>query len=230
MTLKLSIWDMDGTIVDSREVIQTAIVRAFETCGIAPPDYDATRQTIGLGLNEACQRLLPIGTDEARLPSVVEAYRQAFVARRSEPDFREPLYDGAVEALERLANDGWLIAMATGKSHRGIRAVFEMHPLEQYFDTIWCADDGPGKPHPFMVEEAMKAVGAEPQQTLMIGDAIFDIQMGNAAGVETHGVGWGFGTLNELRAVGADRVHEDFTTLNAALDAFADRRLEASGA
>ncbi len=230
MTLKLAIWDMDGTIVDSREVIQTAMLRAFEACDIAPPDYDATRRTIGLGLDEACRRLLPEGTDESRLPTVVEAYRQAFVSRRSEPDFREPLYDGAVEALERLANDGWLIAMATGKSHRGIRAIFEMHPLEQYFDTIWCADDGPGKPHPFMVEEAMKAVGAEADQSVMIGDAIFDIQMGRAAGVETHGVGWGFGTINELRAVGAHSVHEEFDTLNAALDLFANRRLEASGA
>lgn len=228
MTLKLAIWDMDGTIVDSREVIQTAMVRAFEACGIKPPEYDATRQTIGLGLVEACQRLLPPGADDSSLPELVEAYRQAFVARRNESDFCEPLYNGAVETLDRLANEGWLIAMATGKSHRGIRSIFEMHPLEQYFDTIWCADDGPGKPHPFMVQEAMKALGAEPYQTLMIGDAVFDIQMGNAAGVETHGVGWGFGTISELKAAGADHLHDEFGTLNHALDAFALKAEEVS--
>ena len=182
MTLKLAVWDMDGTIVDSREVIQTAMARAFDSQGLEPPAYDETRRIVGLVLDEACRRLVPDDFDMARLPTLVEAYRKAFVARRSEPDFKEPLYDGAVEALEALRRQDWLIAMATGKSHRGIRAIFEMHPLQAYFDTIWCADDGPGKPHPFMVEEAMKAVGADAQDTLMIGDAVFDIRDGPCGG------------------------------------------------
>ncbi|MEM9054919.1 MAG: HAD-IA family hydrolase, partial [Pseudomonadota bacterium] len=189
MTLKLAIFDMDGTLVDSREVIQTAMVRAFEACGLTPPAYDDTRQIVGLGLSEACRRLAPQYED---LPHLVSEYKSAFVARRTDPDFREPLYDGAIETLERLANDDWLIAMATGKSHAGIKAVFGMHPLAQYFDTIWCADDGPGKPHPFMCLEAMKALGAEPDQSLIIGDAIFDMQMGRAAGIRSIGVSWGF--------------------------------------
>ncbi|MEM7663146.1 MAG: HAD-IA family hydrolase [Pseudomonadota bacterium] len=225
MTLKLAIWDMDGTIVDSREVIQTAMSRAFEAMDLPAPEYDATRKIVGLGLDEACLRLAPNDFDKTLLPDLVEAYRQAFIARRTDPDFKEPLYSGALKTLEQLRQDNWLIAMATGKSHRGIRAIFDMHPLEQYFDTIWCADDGPGKPHPFMVEEAMKAVGAETHQTLMIGDAIFDIQMGNAAGVETHGVSWGFGTADELRAVDADFVHHDFTSLSDALSRFSRREM-----
>lgn len=220
MTLKLAIWDMDGTIVDSREVIQTAMCRAFEACGLALPDYDATRKVVGLGLHEAVSTLAPDYHDAAGL---TEAYRQAFVLRRTEKDFKEPLYDGAVETLERLANEGWLIAMATGKSHRGIRAIFEMHPLEQYFDTIWCADDGPGKPHPFMVEQCMGTLGCEPHQSLIIGDAIHDISMGRNAGIHTMGVSWGFGEASELEAVGAHEVHHDFTSLNSGLDAFAQR-------
>ncbi|MEO0883779.1 MAG: HAD-IA family hydrolase [Pseudomonadota bacterium] len=218
--LKLAIWDMDGTIVDSREVIQTAMVSAFVALDLPPPEYNATRQIVGLGLDEACRRLAPDDFDASQLPDLVDAYRQAFISRRTDPDFKEPLYDGACETLEKLRQDNWLIAMATGKSHRGIRAIFDMHPLEPYFDTIWCADDGPGKPHPFMVEEAMKAVGVDPHQTLMIGDAVFDIQMGKAAGVETHGVGWGFGTADELHAVGADFVHDDFSSLTRALNNF----------
>lgn len=220
MSLKLAIWDMDGTIVDSREVIQSAMERTFKALGLAPPDYDATRKTIGLGLKEACQILAPDYDDIDRLAAT---YKQAFVANRAEPGFKEPLYDGAVETLRRLAKDGWLIAMATGKSHAGIRAIFEMHPLEPFFDTIWCADDGPGKPHPFMCDEAMKAVGAEPHQTLIIGDAIHDIRMGLNAGIHTLGVSWGFGEARELSEVGAHEVHHDFTTLNASLDTFAER-------
>ena len=217
MSLKLAIFDMDGTLVDSREVIQTAMVTAFERCGLVPPAYEATRQIVGLGLSEACQRLAP---DYGDLPRLVAEYKQAFVSRRSEPDFKEPLYDGAIETLERLAKENWLIAMATGKSHAGIKAVFDMHPLGQYFDTVWCADDGPGKPHPFMCLEAMKAVGAEAEQSLIIGDAIFDIQMGRAAGIHSIGVSWGFGEAEELHAAGAHEVHHDFAELNAALDCF----------
>lgn len=217
MTLKLAIFDMDGTLVDSREVIQTAMATAFERCGLVPPDYEATRQIVGLGLSEACRRLAPEYDD---LPRLVREYKEAFVARRSDPDFKEPLYEGAVETLERLANENWLIAMATGKSQAGIKAVFGMHPLAQYFDTIWCADDGPGKPDPFMCLEAMKAVGAEAEQSLIIGDAIFDIQMGRAAGIRSIGVSWGFGKAHELDAVGAHEVHDDFAGLNAALDRF----------
>lgn len=220
MTLKLAIWDMDGTIVDSREVIQTAMCRAFGMCDLPEPDYDDTRQVVGLGLEEAVRTLAP---DYHDIPGLTAAYREAFVLRRTEPDFREPLYDGAVETLERLANDNWLIAMATGKSHRGIRAIFEMHPLEPYFDTIWCADDGPGKPHPFMVEQAMDALGCEAHQSLIIGDAIHDIAMGRNAGIHTMGVAWGFGAPAELEAAGAHEIHHDFPSLNAALDKFSSK-------
>ena len=219
MTLKLAIWDMDGTIVDSREVIQTAMCRAFGMCDLPEPDYEATRKVVGLGLEEAVRTLAP---DYHDVPGLTEAYRQAFVARRAEETFREPLYDGAMETLERLANDNWLIAMATGKSHRGIRAIFEMHPLEPYFDTIWCADDGPGKPHPFMVEQCMGVLGCEPHQSLIIGDAIHDITMGRNAGIHTMGVSWGFGETHELQAAGAHEVHHDYASLNAGLDRFAE--------
>ena len=206
--------------MDSREVIQTAMERTFENLGLAPPPYEETRKTIGLGLQEACQILAP---DYEDIDHLAATYKQAFVARRTEPNFKEPLYDGAVETLERLANEGWLIAMATGKSHQGIRAIFEMHPLSHYFDTIWCADDGPGKPHPFMCQEAMKAVGAEPHQSLIIGDAVHDITMGRNAGIYTLGVSWGFGTAEELESVGAHEVHHDYASLGASLDAFAER-------
>jgi len=217
MTLKLAIWDMDGTIVDSREVIQTAMVRSFESHGLTPPTYDDTRQIVGLALREAIEMLAPEDVD---LNALTTSYKEAFVARRAEPGFREPLYDGAVETLERLANENWLIAMATGKSHSGIRAVFEMHPLKQYFDTIWCADDGPGKPHPYMCLEAMKALGAEPVQSLIIGDAVHDMRMGRNAGISCHGVTWGFGEAQELTTAGAHFVHDDFKSLNAQLDKF----------
>jgi phosphoglycolate phosphatase len=220
MSLKLAIWDMDGTIVDSRAIIQEAMVRAFEVCDLEPPVYDATRHVVGLGLAEACGQLAPAGISPHALDRLVNAYREAFVARRSEPDFEEPLYPGAIDTLERLARAGWLMGVATGKARRGVDALFASHPLQDYFDTVWCADDGPGKPNPFMVLEAMKAVGRVPAESLIIGDAVHDMAMGRAAGITCHGVAWGFGTGPELIDAGAHLVHGDFASLNAGLDAF----------
>lgn len=221
MSLKLAIWDMDGTLVDSREVIQTAMVRAFERHDLAPPPYEATRKTVGLGLYEACAQLVPEGFNTAKLPDLVETYKQVFVQRRVEEDFIEPLYGGAWATLEKLAEEGWVQAIATGRARRGITAICEMHPgLADFFTTSWSADDGPGKPHPFMVEEAMKVVGAERHESIMIGDATFDILMGRAAKVHTLGVSWGFGRADELEASGAHRVHNDFASLDADLEKF----------
>lgn len=221
MSLKLAIWDMDGTLVDSREVIQTAMERAFDQHGLVPPPYEATRLTVGLGLGEACARLVPTGYDMAMLPQLVETYKQVFVQRREEASFIEPLYDGAWDAMTALREQGWLQAIATGRARRGIDAICEMHPgMAEFFDTTWSADDGPGKPNPYLIEEAMKAVGAERHESLMIGDATFDILMGRAARVHTLGVSWGFGETHELEAAGAHEVHHDFETLNAALAKF----------
>lgn len=221
MTLKLAIWDMDGTLVDSREVIQTAMVRAFEVHGMPAPSYEATRKTVGLGLSEACQMLVPDGFDMGTLPALVDTYKQVFVARREEEHFVEPLYDGALELLTSLQEAGWVQAIATGRARRGIDAICEMHPgLADFFTTSWSADDGPGKPSPFMAMEAMKAVGAETYQSMMIGDSEHDIRMGRAANIHSIGVSWGFGTRTELESAGAHEVHDDFANLSTAITSF----------
>lgn len=221
MSLRLVVWDLDGTLIDSRKVIQSAMVRAFEACGFIPPEYDRTRHIVGLGLEEGCRILAPEGVTDRDVAALVNAYRHAFISNRDIPGFREPLYQGAIDLLEALASQNCLQAVATGKSHKGIEAIFGMHDLSRYFDTVWCADDGPGKPNPFMVEQAMKTLGCETAQTVMVGDAIHDIRMGRAAGVTTHGVTWGFGAHHELEAAGAHHIHSDMQGLTHALTAFA---------
>ena len=221
MSLPLIVWDLDGTLIDSRQIIQNAMKTAFETCGLEPPHYDRTRTIVGLSLNEGCRMLAPEDASDVVIGDLVEAYKQAFIKGRTQPDYEEPLYEGGIDLLETLANMNCLQAVATGKSRKGIEAVFGMHRLEHYFDTVWCADDGPGKPHPFMVEQAMSQLGVEASQTLMIGDAIHDIHMGRAAGVVTHGVTWGFGARHELEAAGAHHLHDEMETLAASLTEFA---------
>ena len=218
MGLKLAIWDVDGTLVDSRAMIQQAMVAAFEACQLVPPDYDQTRRIVGLDLSVACQQLAPEGYRD--LPRLIEAYKQSFIALRAQPDFDEALYPGALSMLETLAAEGWLLAIATGKSHRGLEALFEAHPIKPYFDSIWCADDGPGKPHPFMCEQAMSRLGVAAEQSLIIGDAIHDMRMGQNARISTIGISWGFGRTAELKDAGAQHVCESFQELRNVLTIF----------
>ncbi len=220
MTLKLVVWDMDGTLVDSRAGIEAAMGRAFTTHGLPPPHYDEIRHTVGLSLIDVFRALAPEDYSQTGLEALADTYRQAFVAQRADPEFREPLYEGALATMQRLADAGWLQAMATGKGRTGISAAFRSHPIERYFDSIHCADDGPGKPHPFMLEQAMGRLGAETTECVMIGDAVFDMQMGRSAGVYSLGVSWGFGTADELSEAGAHDVHHNFDSLNRALDKF----------
>ena len=218
--LRLAIWDVDGTLVDSRAVIQACMEAAFRDTGLPPPDYDATRRIVGLSLAAGIAQLAPPDLGAARLEFLVDAYRHTFTRLRADPALLEPMYDGALEVLDRLKQDGWLLAIATGKTHRGLDGLFAKHDIKSYFDTVWCADDGPGKPHPFMVEQSMRALGCAPAQSLMIGDAIHDIAMGRAAGVRSLGVSWGFGRADELQDAGADEVHHEFRTLTESLAAF----------
>lgn len=220
MSLKLAIWDVDGTIIDSRRTISVCMDRAFEKEGFEAPGYALTRTMVGLGLFEGIASIAPDGTSEQKLHQICASYKSEFVAHRSEPGFVEKLYDGAMDAIKNLAEADWLLAISTGKSRRGLEAVFKMHPLKHFFDTIWCADDGPGKPNPFMCLEAMNAVGAEAEQTVMIGDAVHDMRMARAAGITAYGVSWGFGTSDELVAAGANGVFDTFQRLNAALQSF----------
>ena len=201
--LKLAIWDIDGTIVDSRVVIQNAMDTAFRRAGLGGIEYDRTRTIVGLELTEAVGRLAPPDYPAERVIQLAAWYKQAFVEQRAEKGFDEPLYPGARETIERMAGEGWLMGVATGKARRGLDIVFEHHGLHRFFDTFQTVDHGPGKPHPRMVLDALKETGTDIHQAVMIGDTRFDMEMGRAAGVHSLGVSWGFHTIDEIRAGGA---------------------------
>lgn len=219
-SLKLAVFDVDGTLVDSRRVIERAMNRAFERAGLGGMPYERTRTIVGLELTEAVLHLAPPDYPAERIPELANFYREAFIEQRAERDFEEPLYDGAFETLERLADEGWLLGVATGKNRRGLDIVFEHHGLHKFFQTLQTVDGGPGKPNPRMMLEAMKATGAEADATVMIGDTSFDMAMARAARTRALGVSWGFHTVEEIEDGGAHAVHHDFASLNAALSKF----------
>ncbi|MDR3439246.1 HAD-IA family hydrolase [Telmatospirillum sp.] len=214
--LRLAIFDVDGTLIDSQHNIIAAMTQAFVANGLATPDSGAVRRIIGLSLVEAAATLLP-NQDPSLHQAIAQSYRDAFFTLRSRPDHTEPLFPGVADALNRLEADGWILGIATGKSRRGLEAMIERHGLHGRFVTHQTADGNPGKPHPGMVLRAMQEAGAEPGRSVMIGDTTFDMLMGRAAGAFAAGVAWGYHPVDELRRAGAQIVVDDWKALPAGI-------------
>jgi phosphoglycolate phosphatase len=210
--LRLAVFDVDGTLVDSQHNIVAAMEAAWRRFGLPDPDPTAVRRVIGLPLVEAVATLIPDLKGEAHV-ELGEFYKQAFFELRQRPDHSEPLYPGAAEALAYLKDGGWILGVATGKSRRGLDAVLVRHHLESWFTTLQTADDGPGKPDPFMLEQAMLEAGASPAETVMIGDTTFDMLMARGAGTDAIGVSWGYHESEELQEAGARVVLASFAEL-----------------
>jgi phosphoglycolate phosphatase len=215
----LVVLDCDGTLVDAQAGIIAAMQAAFTGEGLAPPAPNAIRRTVGLSLRAAIARLSPDTTapDFARLE---DAYKARHVTLRQDPGHVEPLYEGAIAALDRLEGMGALLAIATGKGRRGLEASLDRHGISDRFVALVTADDAPGKPAPDMLHLAMDAAGIEPARTLMVGDTSFDMEMARAARVRALGVAWGYHAPADLRAAGAERVLESFADLPGAAAMF----------
>lgn len=202
---RLAIFDCDGTLVDSGATIFAAVRETFDEHGLAVPPPQACRRVIGLSLIEAMAALVPEASHEehARLTAT---YKARFFAARAEGRVEEPLFDGISELLDALEADGWLLAVATGKSARGLHFCLENHGMAQRFVSLQTADGHPSKPHPSMVLQAMADAGATPGTTVVIGDTSFDMGMARAAGATGIGAGWGYHDAPELLAAGATAV------------------------
>ncbi len=217
--MKLAVWDVDGTLVDSRASIHRAAVEAAHVIGIEPPSYEQVRQIVGVSLFEALQMMRP-DLDPETIAAYSREFQNAFLRFHADPDFRETLYDGAHATLLRLKAEDWFLGMATGNSRRGVTRLTEKHGWTDLFDVTACADDGPSKPHPHMLQCNMNALGVGAHQTVMIGDTSHDIKMAREAGVHAVGVSWGFHTVEELELSGAHVIVHSFDELKAVLDAF----------
>jgi phosphoglycolate phosphatase len=212
MAPRFLVFDCDGTLVDSQHLIHTAMVRTFEGEGLAAPSRGAVRQVIGLHLDQAIARLLP-EAGAAEVGRLTASYKTQFFDLRQDPAMQEPLFDGVEDTLRGLADEGHVLAMATGKSRRGAMAVIERCGFEDIFTVVKTADDGPSKPAPAILLDAMAETGFSPRDTVMIGDTTYDIELGRNAGAHAIGVAWGYHPPEILRRVGAATVSERFSAL-----------------
>ena len=210
--MTLVLFDCDGTIVDSQATIVRAMTEAFQVVRRPALRRQEILSIVGLSLPRAMAVLAPAAA-ESEWATLVDEYRLAAQKIRLETA-EDPLYDGADEAIRRLArNDALLLGIATGKSMRGVRRLLAHYRWEDHFSTLQTADDNPSKPHPAMVRRAIAETGTEPDLTVMIGDTTFDMEMARAARVRPVGVTWGYHDADALRRAGAEVILESYAEL-----------------
>ncbi len=220
--MKLVIFDCDGTLVDSQNKIGINMKETFETVGLVWPGQAATRSIIGLSLLPAMQKMYPQGT-LAQHEKLVKTYKEVSHRETSTQKAVMTFYDGALAAIERLrARDDVLLAIATGKSHRGALFMLEAAKLPvNAFISIQTADSAHSKPHPEMIMNAMAdAGGVGGHDTVMIGDASYDMEMARAANVHALGVDWGYQSVETLENSGAHKIMSHFNQLDEMLKGF----------
>ena len=195
----LIVFDWDGTLMDSESRIVACMQAAAADLSWNIPDYDATKDIIGLGLNEAVARLFP-GRDAVEVQQLADQYRLHFLADHIPGSV---LFDGARELLSHLTDNDYLIAVATGKSRRGLKKEFESTGLGPLFHASRCADETFSKPNPQMLLEILDQLGVEADRTLVVGDTEYDIQMAINAGAHALGVSYGVHERDRLLNNGA---------------------------
>jgi phosphoglycolate phosphatase len=213
----LAVFDCDGTMVDSQHSIVAAMHTAFGSQGFDLPSPRAVRRVVGLPLADAIAVLIP-GVESHAHERLREGYRQAYSGSRVRGEIDDPLFPGLYEALDDLEKGGWLLGIATGKSHAGLVGTLQSHGLQDRFSTLQTADRGAGKPNPDMLLQAMAETGVDKTQTVMIGDTTFDIEMARNAGTLAIGVAWGYHEAEELTAAGAHAVVTAYADVSRTLN------------
>lgn len=206
----LVVFDMDGTLIDSGAAITSRVLSAFAALDLTAPTVEAIRAHVGLSLPIYMAALA--GSDEPELiDRLITAYRAVSAAA---PVGQMPLFEGARAALDKLhQRRDTLLAVATGKGRLGLERSLTQNDIEGYFVSLQSADNNPSKPHPGMLHSAMADAGVGTDSTVMIGDAVFDIEMAAAAGVRSIAVAWGLQPVAALRAAGATAVADNFDDL-----------------
>ena len=210
----LIVFDWDGTLMDSAAAIVHALQAAAVDIGVEPPSEARARHIIGLGLYEALQHAMPNLTPE-HYAALSERYRYHYLAR----DHELVLFDGASTLIDRLAAQGYMLAVATGKTRQGLDRAFAHSGLGALFHDSRCADECHSKPHPQMLFELMDAFAAAPERTLMIGDTTHDLLMAKNAGTASLAVSYGAHPRAELVAVASEGCVDDVAALSSWLRA-----------
>jgi len=209
----LIVFDCDGTLADSQDNIMIGFTAAYRSVDLPLPTRDEILETVGLTLHVAFEKLLG-RKDPELIDRMVKGYQQVVWEMRSKGRDYDPLYEGAIEALRELADrEDVLLGIATGKHSRGMKHLISLHELEGVFTTRQTADVATSKPNTGMIFQAMSETGVDLENTIMIGDTTFDMQMARNAGVKSVGVTWGYHSADDVKSAGATYVIDHFKEL-----------------
>lgn len=221
----LVLFDLDGTLVDGQHSVQATFEAIFPRFGYPLPSKGAVRAIIGRSLPQAIADM--IGTD-APVEEMTEAYKVHFHKMRATEGYSEALYDDVDTVIRRLAaREDLLLGTATGKALRGIHWLIDEHGWHGFFTTLQAADTAASKPSPEMVMNACRDTGVDPEDVIVFGDSIYDMEMAVAAGASAVGVSYGYGDPETLRQAGAVRIIDSFTEVEDTIDAFRKGVLDA---
>ena len=191
----LIVFDWDGTLMDSTAAIVKCIQAAARDVGLPVPSDDAASHVIGLALPEAMQAAVP-DMEPGLYPRMVERYRYHFLTK----DHELVLFKGVREMLNELSQQGYFLAVATGKSRVGLNRALNAAGLLSMFDATRCADETFSKPHPAMLQELTRELGQDMRRTVMIGDTTHDLLMARNAGAAGIAVEYGAHPVDQLQA------------------------------
>jgi len=191
----LIVFDWDGTLMDSTATIVKCIQASAKDLGLPVPTREVASHVIGLGLGEAMQVVLP-DVDPKYYPRMVERYRYHYLSK----DHELTLFDGVHDMLQELSQQGYFLAVATGKSRVGLNRSLNAAGLLSTFDATRCADETFSKPHPAMLQELTRELGQDLKRTVMIGDTTHDLMMAQNAGSAGIAVEYGAHPIDQLQA------------------------------
>ena len=202
--MRLVVFDCDGTLVDSQQAIVRSTETALSAFDLPTPERRAILYAVGLPVDVAMRRHAP-DVDDATVGKIIELFRDTYRDLSLQDDRGQIMFDGMHDLICTLGQqDETLLAVVTMKSRRGLGRVVDAYNIRDYFQSLKSADDGPGKPAPDLLIDAMAECGVTPAQTVMVGDTSFDMLMAKAANVRAIGVGWGYQDIDELEEAGAD--------------------------
>ncbi|CAJ1792938.1 HAD-IA family hydrolase [Aeromonas jandaei] len=217
--IRLAIFDWDGTLMDSVGRIVACVQGAARDCELAVPAPSQIRQIIGLSLDVAMSRLFPLrsdsGTaiDERQIAMLIDRYRHHYLHDTTP----SPLFAGVGELLHDWRSQGLQLAVATGKSRRGLDRVLDETGLRPLFVTSRGADEARSKPDPLMLEQILDELELSPRQAVMIGDSVHDMAMAEAIAIPRIGVTWGVDSREALSRYEPVAVVDSMAALRALL-------------
>ena len=212
--LKLAAFDLDGTLLNSIPSIVVGVTACWEALGFPEVTPDQIRNIIGLPWEQSIELLNP-GAGEREVAMIKEYHAEIARGERAPPERpSETIFPGAIEVLDRLEANGYVFAIVTSRSNRRFQSLIDNAGLAGRFVSVKTADQGPGKPNPFLLNEAMREVGAEREDTVMIGDTTYDVMTARNAGTGAVGVTWGVHPAEELHGAGAHHVTDSFEDLH----------------